>query len=70
MTSAKQVPHTTLFKAQENHSNREVFFNSSQEAQAWMRAHKNWILKKREIVKWSFPLEQVIAKECWVKVAS
>ena len=70
MNSAKQIPHPTLFKAQDKLSNQEVFFNTPQEAHAWMRSHKNWVLKKREIVKWSFPLEQVVAEECWVKVSS
>lgn len=70
MNSVNQVPHPTLFKAQDKHSNQEVFFNTPQEAHAWMLSHKNWVLKKREIVKWSFPLEKVVAEECWVKVSS
>jgi len=65
-----QAPYPALFKAQDKYSDQEIFFATLQEAHAWMRAHKNWVLKKREIVKWSFPLEQVVAEECWVKVSS
>lgn len=58
----------TLFKAQNQDSHEEVFFNTFQEAYEWMLIHKNWILKKRKAISWSFPLEQTITKECWVKV--
>jgi len=66
MNSANQRP--TLFKAQDKSSNREVFFETPQEAYEWMLANKNWILKRREIINWTFPLEQIVSQECWVKV--
>jgi hypothetical protein len=65
-----QSPYSFLFKAEDKKSKQEVFFTTPQEAYAWMLDHKNWILKKREVIKWSFPLEQVVAEECWVKVSS
>ncbi|MEI6627814.1 MAG: hypothetical protein WCN27_00170 [Alphaproteobacteria bacterium] len=57
-----------LFKAQDKSSNQEVYFSSPQEAYEWMIAHQSWVLKKREIINWSFPLEQVVTEECWVKI--
>ena len=57
-----------LFKAQDKSSDQEVYFSNSQEAYEWMVSHQSWILKKREIINWSFPLEQVVTEECWVKI--
>ena len=66
MNSANHPP--ALFRAQNKSLNEEVFFTTTQEAQAWMTTHQDWILKKRENVKWAFPLERIISEECWVKV--
>jgi hypothetical protein len=57
-----------LFKAQDKSSNKEVYFETSQEAYEWMLSHRNWILKKRETINWTFPLEQIIAQDCWVEL--
>ena len=57
-----------LFKAQDKCSNQEIYFETSKEAYEWMLAHRDWILKKRETTNWTFPLEQTVAQECWVKV--
>jgi hypothetical protein len=59
---------SALFKAENKKSNEEVYFNSSQEAYEWMFSHKHWVLKKREVINWTFPLEQIVAEECWVKI--
>lgn len=32
--------------------------------------HQDWTLEKRDVVRWTFPLDQIISKECWVKVKS
>ncbi len=61
-------PCPALFKAQDKNSNQEVYFESPKEAYEWMLTHRNWTLKKRETISWTFPLEQVIAKDCWVKI--
>jgi hypothetical protein len=58
----------TLFKALDKSSNEEVYFETSKEAYEWMLVHRDWILKKRETINWTFPLEQTVAQECWVKV--
>lgn len=58
----------TLFKALDKNSNEEVYFETSKEAYEWMLVHRDWILKKRETINWTFPLEQTVAQECWVKV--
>ena len=58
----------TLFKAQDKSSNEEVYFETPKEAYEWMLSHRNWTLKKRETINWTFPLEQTVAQECWVKV--
>ena len=63
-----QAPCPTLFKAQDKNTNQEVYFETSKEAYEWMLSHQSWILKKREIINWTFPLEQIVAQECWVKV--
>lgn len=57
-----------LFKAQDKRSNQEVYFSNPKDAYEWMIAHQSWILKKREIINWSFPLERVVTEECWVKI--
>lgn len=59
---------SALFKAQDKSSNQEVYFSNPQEAYEWMISHQSWVLKKREIINWSFPLEQVVTEECWVKI--
>lgn len=58
-----------LFRAQ-NTSGQEMFFTTSQEACNWMLTHQNWVLAKRETVKWTFPLDKIVAQLCWVKVGS
>lgn len=57
-----------LFRAKDKYSNQEMYFETSQEAYEWMFSHRDWTLAKREVVNWTFPLEQIVAKECWVKV--
>ena len=57
-----------LFKAQDKISNQEVYFSNPKDAYEWMIAHQSWVLKKREVISWSFPLEQVVTEECWVMV--
>jgi hypothetical protein len=59
---------SALFKAQDKSSNQEVYFSNPKDAYEWMIAHQSWVLKKREIINWSFPLEQVVTEECWVKI--
>ena len=68
-TMTKKYDRPALFKAQNKSSNQEVYFDTSQEAHAWMATHQDWILKKRENVKWTFPLEKIINQPCWVKMA-
>lgn len=63
-----QPPSPTLFKAQDKSSNQEVYFDDQKKAYEWMISHKNWVLKKQEVINWSFPLGQVVAEECWIKV--
>ena len=65
-----QTTCSALFKAQDKNSNQEIFFETPKDAYEWILNHKNWVLKKREIVKWSFPLEQTVMQECWVRVDS
>jgi len=57
-----------LFKAKDKHSNQEMYFETHQEACEWMSTHREWVLTKRDIVRWTFPLDKTIAKECWVKI--
>lgn len=57
-----------LFRAKDRYSDQEMYFKTSQEACEWMLTHRDWILAKREVVNWTFPLEKIIAKECWVNV--
>jgi hypothetical protein len=57
-----------LFEAENSNKEEVVFFENSQEAYEWMLLHKNWVLKKRETINWTFPLEQIVSQECWVKV--
>lgn len=59
---------SALFKAENKNSNEEVYCNSLQEAYEWMFSHKHWVLKKREVINWTFPLEQIVSQECWVKI--
>ena len=63
-----KTPCPALFKAQDKSSNQEVYFETSKEAYEWMLAHRDWILKKRETITWTFPLEQIIAQDCWVEL--
>jgi len=63
-----ESPCPALFKAQDINSNQEVYFDSPQDAYEWMLTHRNWILKKRETINWTFPLEQTVAQECWVRL--
>jgi hypothetical protein len=58
----------TLFKAINPHSNESILFENGEYAKDWLATHHGWILKKREIVSWTFPLEQTISEECWVRV--
>ncbi len=57
-----------LFRAKDKYSDQEIFFHTSQEAYEWMLTHREWALAKREIVNWTFPLDKIITKECWIKV--
>lgn len=65
-----QAPYPALFKAQDKNSHEEIYFDTSQAAYEWMISHQHWVLKKREVINWSFPLEQVVTEECWVKVGN
>jgi hypothetical protein len=64
----KNVPCPALFKAQCKISNQEIYFESPKEAYEWMLSHQSWVLKKRETINWTFPLEKTIAQDCWVKM--
>lgn len=68
MNSIDQSPYSVLFKAKDTKTDQEVFFENPQQAYEWMLTHQNCILKKREIISWSFPLEKTIEQECWIKV--
>jgi len=57
-----------LFRAKDKYSNLEMHFETHQEACEWMLNHRDWILEKRDTIHWTFPLDKIIAKECWVKV--
>jgi len=63
------VSSSALFRAKDKYSSQEMYFDTPQEAYEWMFFHRDWILTKREIVNWTFPLEQVISKEYWIKVS-
>jgi hypothetical protein len=63
-----QAPHPTLFKALNPLTREEKLFQNSEDALTWAISHKDWILKKKETIYWTFPLEQIIANDCWVKV--
>jgi hypothetical protein len=63
-----QAPHPALFKAQDKSSNQEIYFETPKEAYEWMLIHQGWVLKKRETINWTYPLEQTIAQDCWVKI--
>lgn len=58
----------TFFRAKDKHSNLEMHFETQQEASEWMLTHRDWVLEKRDVVHWTFPLDKIIAKECWIKV--
>lgn len=70
MNSSNQnlAPSPALFKAQDKNSTQEMYFESSKEAYEWMFYHQGWVLKKRETVNWTFPLEQIVSQDCWVKI--
>ena len=55
-----------LFKLLDKSSNQAVYFHN--EAYEWMFSHKHWILKKRKVINWTFPLEKIVSKECWIKI--
>ena len=57
-----------LFKALDKTSNQAVYFDNSHEAYEWMFSNKHWILKKREVIHWTFSLDQFILKQCLVKI--
>lgn len=61
-------PTPALFKAQDKSTNQEMYFESSKEAYEWMISHQGWVLKRRETVNWTFPLEQIVSQVCWVKI--
>ena len=65
-----QAPHPILFKALNPTTSEEKLFENSEEAYTWVISHKNWILKKRETILWTYPLEQIIANDCWVKITT
>ena len=69
-TPANQTlsPCPTLFKAVDPQSNEVILFEKAEQAENWLATHQGWILKKREVVSWTYPLERTIAEECWVKV--
>ena len=67
-TNNSQTPHPALFKASNPSTHEEKIFENSEEAISWASSHKDWILKKRKTIIWTYPLEQTIANECWVKV--
>lgn len=66
--SPTQTPCPTIFKALNPSTFEEKIFENSEEAYTWAISHKNWVLKKRETILWTYPLEQIIAKDYWVKV--
>ena len=66
--NSQAAPHPTLFKASNPLTHEEKIFENSEEAYTWAISHKEWILKKKETILWTYPLEQTIANECWVKV--
>lgn len=68
LTNSQAVPHPILFKALNPSTLEEKIFESYEEALSWAVSHKHWILKKRETIIWTYPLEQTIANECWVTV--
>jgi hypothetical protein len=68
MILSNQEAHPTLFKASNPLTFEEKMFENLEDAYTWAISHKDWILKKRETIIWNYPLEQTIAKECWVKV--
>jgi hypothetical protein len=44
------APHPFLFKAQDENSNQEMYFESPKEAYEWMIYHQNWILKNASLL--------------------
>ena len=52
----------------DKNSNQEMYFHNQHEAYEWMYSHKHWILKKREVIHWTFSLDQFILKQCLVKI--
>lgn len=66
--SAASSSSLALFRAKDKHSNQEMYFDTPQEAYEWMLAHRDWTLAKRDTIHWTFPLDKIIAKECWVKI--
>lgn len=67
-TSSTSSAAPALFKATDKYSHQERYFGTSQEAYEWMLTHRDWTLAKRDTVRWTFPLDRILAKECWVKV--
>lgn len=63
-----QVAHPALFKASNPLTHEEMLFENFEDALTWAVSHKEWILKKKETIYWTFPLEKIIANDCWVKV--
>jgi hypothetical protein len=57
-----------LFRAKDKYSSQKIFFHTPQEAYEWMLTHRDWTLEKRDVVRWTFPLDKIIAKECWIKI--
>jgi hypothetical protein len=47
-------PCPNLFKAVDFCSNQSILFEKAEHEQDWHATHSNWILKKREIVSWTF----------------
>lgn len=68
LENQNSLPCPTLFKAINPLTLEEKLLTNPEEALAWAMTHKGWILKKKETIYWTFPLEQIIAKDCWVKI--
>ena len=68
MINKDPTPCPSLFKAQDKISNQEVYFDTPQEAYEWMIYHQHWVLKRREVINWTFPLEQIVSQECWIEI--
>lgn len=59
---------SALFRAKDKNSAQEMYFDTPQEAYEWVLSHREWTLAKRDILHWTFPLDKIITKECWVKI--